>query len=386
MIALLSRLFIRDRENTKSPAVRQAYGILCGAVGIALNLLLFGGKLAAGLISGSIAIMADAFNNLSDAGSSVITLIGFKIAGQKPDSDHPFGHGRFEYISGFLVSLIILLMGVELLRESAVKIIHPEKPAFSPVLLGILIVSILVKGYMFLYNKRLGRKLESAAMAATATDSLSDMLATGVVFLSTLISRFTEFNADGWCGALVGLFICYAGFDAAKDTVSLLLGQAPDPEFVRQVRDIVSAHREILGIHDLIVHNYGPGRVLISLHAEVSAQGSLLELHEVIDAAEHELRDALNCQAVIHLDPVCVGDEETERLKNLIETILGEIDPSLTMHDFHIAAKPDGTTLVFDVVTPYGFRLPDPELVALIAGRVKAGHPDYSVSVDVDKR
>lgn len=385
MVTLLSKMLIKNRENVKDPKVRQAYGILCGAVGIALNLLLFGGKFAAGLISGSIAIMADAFNNLSDAGSSVITLIGFKIAGQKPDSDHPFGHGRFEYISGFLVSVIILLMGVELLRSSVLKIIHPEEPAFSPVVLGILIASILVKGYMFLYNRRLGRKLNSAAMTATATDSLSDMLATAVVFISTLVSRFTDFNADGWCGVLVGLFICYAGFSAAKDTVSLLLGQAPEPEFVQQVKDIVAAHREVLGIHDLIVHNYGPGRVLISLHAEVSADGSILALHEVIDTIEHELRNTLNCQAVIHMDPVCVGDAETERLKKLVKKILAEIDPSLTMHDFRIVAGPTRTNLIFDVVTPYDFRLSDAELVALIGKKVKAENPGYFVVVDVDK-
>ncbi|MCM1193258.1 MAG: cation diffusion facilitator family transporter [Butyrivibrio sp.] len=385
MVTLLSKFFIRNRENVKDPAVRQAYGILCGAVGIALNLLLFGGKFAAGLISGSIAITADAFNNLSDAGSSVITLIGFKIAGQKPDSDHPFGHGRFEYISGFLVSVIILLMGVELLRGSIVKIIRPEKPVFSPVILGILIVSVLVKGYMFLYNKRLGKKLNSAAMAATATDSLSDMLATAVVFLSTLVSRFTDFNADGWCGILVGLFICYAGFSAARDTVSPLLGQAPDPEFVQQIKDIVAAHKEVLGIHDLIVHNYGPGRVLISLHAEVPADGSIIELHEVIDNIEHELHNTLSCQAVIHMDPVRVGDKETERQKKMVEGILAEIEPALTMHDFHIACDRTHTSLIFDVVTPYGFRLSDTELVELIDRKVKAGHPDYHIAVDVDK-
>ena len=385
MVTLLSKIFIKDRENVSSSAVRQAYGMLCGAVGIALNLLLFGGKFAAGLISGSIAITADAFNNLSDAGSSVITLIGFKMAGQKPDSDHPFGHGRIEYISGFLVSVIILLMGVELLKSSVSKIIHPEELTFSPVILGILIVSILIKGYMFLYNKRLGIKLSSAAMTATATDSLSDMLATTAVLVSTLISRFTGLHADGWCGVLVGLFICYAGFSAARDTVSPLLGQAPDAAFVQQIKDIVTAHGEILGIHDLIVHNYGPGRILISLHAEVSADGDIVTLHEVIDTIEHELRDSLNCQAVIHMDPIRVGDEETERLKKLVKGLLAEIDSSLTMHDFHIVAKPAHTSLIFDVVTPYGFRLSDTELVALIDKKVKSENPNYFIVVDVDK-
>lgn len=385
MITLLSKLFIKDRENIRDQAVRQAYGILCGGVGIALNLLLFGGKLAAGLISGSIAIMADAFNNLSDAASSVITLVGFKVAGQKPDPDHPFGHGRFEYISGFLVSVIILLMGVELLKSSVDKILHPDELALSPVILGILAASVLVKGYMFLYNGRLGKKLDSAAMRAAATDSLSDMLATTVVLVSALLSDFTGLHTDGWCGVLVGLFICYAGFSAARDTVNPLLGQAPDQAFVRQVHDLVTAHREILGVHDLIVHNYGPGRILLSLHAEVPADGELVTLHEVIDSIEHELRDTLGCQAVIHMDPVRQGDEETEHLKQMVVQILAEIDPALSMHDFHIALKQDHTSLIFDVAAPYDFRLPDRELTELIAQRVRAVNPCCRTMVDVDK-
>lgn len=384
MITLLSKLFIRQREDTNDPAVRRAYGVLCGAVGILLNILLFAGKFAAGLISGSIAITADAFNNLSDAGSSVITLVGFRVAGQKPDHDHPFGHGRFEYISGLLVSVVILLMGFELLQSSVSKILHPASLTFSPLISGILILSILVKGYMFFYNKSLGKKLHSAAMTATATDSLSDMLATAVVLISTLISHFASVNVDGWCGILVGLFICYAGYSAAKDTVSPLLGQAPDQEFVQQVNTIVQAHKEVLGIHDLIVHNYGPDRLLISLHAEVSADGNILELHEVIDAIEHELRSTLNCQAVIHMDPVRVGDPETDRLKAMVRDILAEIDPQLTMHDFHITAKPTHTNLIFDVVAPYGFRLTDAELITLIDRKVKEKDPSYYIVVDID--
>ncbi len=384
MITLLSKLFIRQREDTNDPAVRRAYGVLCGAVGILLNILLFAGKFAAGLISGSIAITADAFNNLSDAGSSVITLVGFRVAGQKPDHDHPFGHGRFEYISGLLVSVVILLMGFELLQSSVSKILHPASLTFSPLISGILILSILVKGYMFFYNKSLGKKLHSAAMTATATDSLSDMLATAVVLISTLISHFAAVNVDGWCGILVGLFICYAGYSAAKDTVSPLLGQAPDQEFVQQVNTIVQAHKEVLGIHDLIVHNYGPDRLLISLHAEVSADGNILELHEVIDAIEHELRSTLNCQAVIHMDPVRVGDPETDRLKAMVRDILAEIDPQLTMHDFHITARPTHTNLIFDVVAPYGFRLTDAELITLIDRKVKEKDPSYYIVVDID--
>lgn len=385
MITLLARLFIRDRDNTKSPEVRQAYGMLCGAVGIFLNLCLFAGKFIAGHISNSIAVTADAFNNLSDAGSSIITLIGFKMAGQKPDPDHPFGHGRIEYISGLLVSVIILLMGLELLKSSVTKILRPDELTFSPVILIILLISILVKCYMFLYNRKLGKKLNSSAMLATGTDSLSDTLATTLVLISTLISHFTGLSIDGWCGIAVGLFICYAGLNAARDTVNPLLGQAPDKEFVQQVNNIVMTHEEVIGIHDLIVHNYGPGRVLISLHAEVPADGDILSLHDVIDTIEHELRNTLNCHAVIHMDPVLVGDERTEHLKELVKGYLAEIDGSLTMHDFRIVTGPTHTNLIFDVVTPYDFPLPDAELIALIQEKVKKDNPNYFIVVDVDK-
>ncbi|MCM1542901.1 MAG: cation diffusion facilitator family transporter [Blautia sp.] len=385
MITLLSKIFFHENKDIKSPAARQAYGMLCGAVGIFLNLCLFAGKFFAGLVSHSIAITADAFNNLSDAGSSIITLIGFKMAGQKPDPHHPFGHGRIEYISGLLVAVIILLMGVELLETSVSKILHPEELAFSPLILVILVVSILVKCYMFTYNRTLGKKLDSAAMLATAADSFSDSLATALVLVSTLTAHFTGLAIDGWCGILVGLFICYSGYSAAKDTISPLLGQAPDQAFVKQVNDIVMAHRTILGIHDLIVHNYGPGRTLISLHAEVPADGDLLELHDLIDTIEHELRNTLNCHAVIHMDPVCVGDEETLRLKELVSGYLAEIDERITMHDFRIVAGPTHTNLIFDVVVPYGFPMEDEELTAAISERVRRDNPDYFTVIEVDQ-
>ena len=386
MIALLSRLFIKDASNVQQPSVRQAYGVLCGAVGIFLNLCLFAGKFIAGALSNSIAITADAFNNLSDAGSSIITLIGFRMAGQKPDPDHPFGHGRIEYISGLLVSILIILMGFELLKSSFTKIIHPEDLAFSPVIIVILAVSILVKCYMYLYNRRIGKKINSAAMSATAADSLSDSIATAVVLVSTLTAHFSGLAIDGWCGLAVGLFICYSGFNAAKDTISPLLGQAPDKEFVQQVNDIVMAHEGILGIHDLIVHNYGPGRVLISLHAEVPADGNILTLHDMIDTVEHELRSTLSCHAVIHMDPICVNDEETERLKELVKGYLWEISAALTMHDFRIVTGPTHTNLIFDVVTPYDFTMPDEDLIKLINDKIHAGNSRYFAVIDVDKQ
>ena len=386
MISLLARLFIKNHQDTKNPNVRQTYGILCGALGIGLNLLLFAGKFAAGFFSHSIAVTADAFNNLSDAGSSIITLIGFRMAGQKPDPDHPFGHGRIEYISGLLVAVIILLMGFELIQGSAAKILRPEDLTFSPAVLIILAVSILVKCYMFLYNCRLGKRLDSAAMLATAADSLSDALATTLVLAATLTAHFTGLHIDGWCGVLVGLFICWTGFNAAKDTISPLLGQAPDKEFVRQVNEIVMSHQNVLGIHDLIVHNYGPGRILISLHAEVPADGDILTLHDMIDRIEHQLRDALDCHAVIHMDPVCVNDQETNRLKSLVLGYLEEISPRLTMHDFRIVAGPTHTNLIFDVAAPYDFPLQDSELIQAINQRIQQENPGFCAVIEVDKQ
>ena len=386
MISLLARLFIKNHQDTKNPNVRQTYGILCGALGIGLNLLLFAGKFAAGFFSHSIAVTADAFNNLSDAGSSIITLIGFRMAGQKPDPDHPFGHGRIEYISGLLVAVIILLMGFELIQGSAAKILRPEDLTFSPAVLIILAVSILVKCYMYLYNCRLGKRLDSAAMLATAADSLSDALATTLVLAATLTAHFTGLHIDGWCGVLVGLFICWTGFNAAKDTISPLLGQAPDKEFVRQVNEIVMSHQNVLGIHDLIVHNYGPGRILISLHAEVPADGDILTLHDMIDRIEHQLRDALDCHAVIHMDPVCVNDQETNRLKSLVLGYLEEISPRLTMHDFRIVAGPTHTNLIFDVAAPYDFPLQDSELIQAINQRIQQENPGFCAVIEVDKQ
>ncbi len=393
MVHILAKLFIKNRRDVTTPAVRQAYGILCGALGIALNLLLFGGKFLAGFLSGSIAITADAFNNLSDAGSSIITLVGFRMAGQKPDSDHPFGHGRIEYISGLLVSVVILVMAFELIKSSVSKIFNPEPLQFSPVILVILLASILVKFYMYYYNRSIGRKIVSAAMTATATDSLSDTLATSVVLICTLISHFTQISIDGYCGVLVGLFICYAGFNAAKDTISPLLGQAPDPELVHEIYDIVMAHDGVLGVHDLLVHNYGPGRLIISLHAEVPADGDILTMHDMIDVIEHELRNTLHCSAVIHMDPVCVNDEETNALKQEVKMYLKEIITSLpekeqqhaSIHDFRLVKGPTHTNVIFDVLVPYGFKLSDSELIGAITEKIQTNHPNYFTVIEVDK-
>lgn len=384
MITLLAKIFIKETEDKAK--IRQSYGMLCGIVGIVLNILLFAGKFLAGTISNSIAITADAFNNLSDAGSSFVTLVGFKLAGAKPDPEHPFGHGRIEYISGLVVSAAILLMAYELIRDSIQKILHPSDTEFSVLIVVILAVSILVKLYMSLYNNNIGKKLDSAAMRATATDSLSDTCATTVVLIATLVGHFAKVSIDGYCGVLVGAFILYAGVNAAKETLNPLLGQPPEQEFVDRIEEIVMAHAPICGIHDLVVHDYGPGRQMISLHAEVPAEGDILELHDVIDNAEVELREKLGCEATIHMDPVVTQDENVGRLKAVAAEVVKSIDEIITMHDFRVVAGPTHTNLIFDIVVPFQFHISDEELTQRIKGKIreKLGENHYVV-LQIDK-
>ena len=353
-------------------------------MGIGLNLLLFVGKLFAGTISGSIAITADAFNNLSDAGSSLVTLLGFRLAGRKPDPEHPFGHGRMEYISGLAVAGLILLMGVELGKSSLKKILSPEEIVSSPLVLAILTVSVAVKLYMFYYNRSIGRKIKSAAMSATATDSLSDAVSTTAVLIATLVGQFTGLNIDGWVGLLVALFILFSAYKAAKETLSPLLGQTPDPEFVDRIEQIVLSYPEVLNIHDLIVHDYGPGRMMISLHAEVSADGDLLQLHDVIDNAEHRLKKELGCMAVIHMDPIITNDAHTDALRMAVAEKVKSIDPRLTIHDFRTVPGSTHTNLIFDVVVPYDVKLTADEVRRRIEALVKELDENYFAVVQID--
>ncbi len=384
MIEFLARVFIRGRESLSPSALRQAYGQLCGAVGIGLNLLLFAVKFFAGSVSGSIAITADAFNNLSDAGSSLVTLLGFRLAGRKPDPEHPFGHGRMEYISGLVVAGLILLMGVELGKSSIGKILHPEEVTSSPLVLGILAVSIGVKLYMFYYNRAVGKKLRSAAMSATAADSLSDAVSTGAVLAATLVGQFTGLMIDGWVGLLVALFILFSAYKAAQDTLSPLLGQTPEPEFVEHIEQIALSYPEVQNVHDLIVHDYGPGRVMISLHAEVPASGDLLQLHDVIDNIEHRLQKELGCIAVIHMDPIVTDDPETLRLHMAVAEKVKTIDPQLTIHDFRIVPGPTHTNLIFDTVVPYGVKLDRDQVQKRICALVQELGEQYFAVVQID--
>ena len=385
MTDFLVRHFVRDYQQVQDPAVRERYGVLSGGVGIFLNLLLSLGKFFAGVVTGSIAVTADAFNNLSDAGSSVVTLVGFKLAGQKADDGHPFGHGRIEYLAGLLVSLLILMVGVELGKTSIEKILQPEEVAFSLLSVGILICSILVKLWMSLFNRKLGRRIHSAAMQATATDSLSDVVATSAVLAGTLIGHFAHVSIDGWIGVVVAVFILRAGWGAAKDTLNPLLGPAPDPELVKAIQQLVLSHEQVVGMHDLVIHDYGPGRRMCSFHAEVPEGNDIMEAHDAIDHIEREIQEKFGIETTAHMDPIATGDSEVTRLRDQMRDLVREIDPDISIHDFRLTRGPRHTNLIFDVVVPHRCRLNDEEIrkrVTQAAGQVV---PDCYVVLQLDR-
>lgn len=385
MITLLARLFIKDRDKVADAAVRRAYGMLCSLTGIGLNVLLFLGKYLAGRLSGSIAMTADAFNNLSDAGSSVITLLGFRMAAKKPDPGHPFGHGRIEYLSGVAVSIIIIVVGVQLGLESIDKIMNPQPVDAGLLPMLVLVASICVKGYMFAYNRGIGRKINSPGMAATAMDSLSDSIATSVVLISMLLSRFAGVNADGWGGIAVACFIIFSGFKAAKETLSPLLGNPPDPQLVHDITSIVFSHSEVMNVHDLIVHDYGPGRLMVSLHAEVPGNGNIYALHDTIDTIEYELSSKLGCDAVIHMDPVSPDGTKTAHMRDELAEAAKSIDPRLSIHDFRIVDGPTHTNVIFDAVLPNDSKLTEEEAVAQLETLVHSLWQNSHPKVHIDR-
>ncbi len=353
-------------------------------MGILLNLLLSGGKFVAGVLTGSIAITADAFNNLSDAGSSVVTLVGFQMSAKRADSDHPFGHGRIEYLSGLAVAVAIIVVGLELGKSSIEKLLHPAAVSFSWLSIGILGVSILVKLWMFRFNKTLSQRIDSAAMAATATDSLSDVVATSAVLAGTLVGHFAQVHIDGWVGILVAVFILRAGWGAAKDTLDPLLGQSPSAELVRGIQDMVLARPEIVGMHDLVVHDYGPGRCMASLHAEVPKDADIMAIHDIIDNLERELHKQFGIEAVIHMDPIAVNDPRINALKAQVLALVQGIDQEMSIHDFRMTAGPEHTNLIFDVVVPVHCRLEDEQVQEAVAAAVQAMEGNYYAVVSVD--
>lgn len=351
----LCRRFVKDSDNIDDPKVRFAYGRLAGIVGIVCNLLLCGFKLLAGILAGSLAMIADAFNNLSDAGSAIVTLIGFKLAGAPPDKDHPFGHGRMEYLSAMGVAVLIIIAGFELATSAIDKMIHPSAPSFSLVSTIILAVSILVKLWMALFNRRIGKKIRSDALCAAGLDSRNDVICTSVVLISSVLGLWIPISIDGYVGMAVALFVIWSGFTVIRDTVSPLLGQAPDPELVQNIQQTVLSHEGVVGIHDLIVHDYGPGRVMVSLHAEVPVDQSISKSHDIIDNIEMELQEKFNILSCIHMDPIDADNPETQRLKALTIRLMNEVDERLTLHDFRVVTGDSHTNLLFDLVVPHGY-------------------------------
>ena len=382
MIQALIRRWLAGRDPG-APEVRQKCGTYAGVVGILLNALLCLGKLAAGALTGSVAMIADAFNNLSDAASSIITLIGFRLAGQAADEEHPFGHGRMEYLAGLIVSIAILLMGLELGKSSIEKLLHPEELNFSWLAVAILAASVLVKLWMHRFNRALGKAISSQTMEATAADSLSDSAATAVVLAATLIGHYFHLQIDGLAGLLVAAFILKTGWEAAKDTLDPQLGRPMDPELAEDIDKLVVSHRNILGIHDLVYHDYGPGRAMMSFHAEVPADADLLEMHDIIDHIERELKEKHHIETVIHMDPI-VNDERTAALRAQVEELAHEIDPVLSIHDLRITAGPYHTNVLFDVMVPYGFRLNDGQVRGELSRRIKGLSEKYTAVIQVD--
>ena len=385
MIQFLVKRFIPEYENVTDPRVRSQYGVFGGMVGIICNIFLFLVKFIAGAATGAVSVMADAFNNLSDAGSSVVTLIGFKMAGKPADPDHPYGHGRIEYLSGLFISVAILLMGAELLKSSVDKILHPEQIEVTLFSVFVLVLAILLKFWMAHFNRTLGERISSEAMRATAADSMSDCVATTAVLLGMIICRLTSWNVDGYMGVLVSVFVLKAGFDSAKETVQPLLGTAPDPELVAEIEKFVLKNEMVLGIHDLAVHDYGPGRLMVSLHAEVDGSKNVMDIHEAIDLIEHEMNEKFQCETTIHMDPIAIDDKDVNEAKEAVRKIVEDMNSEWRFHDFRMVKGVNNSNLVFDLVVPAD-QLKDAEKIGTwLSERIHKEYPGYTAVIKVEQ-
>lgn len=386
MTEFFLKLFIKDYRNTVNPAVHSAIGKLAGFTGIVCNILLFLGKLIAGLVICSVSVIADAVNNLSDASSSLVTLLGFRLAQRPADKDHPYGHARYEYLSGLAVSAIILLLGAELAKSSADKIIHPVSVEFSVITFAVLLISILIKLWMAHFYASLGKRIESVTLRAASLDSRNDVIATTAVLIGALVSNFANLNIDGYMGMAVAFFILYSGINIARETISPLLGKQAESELIENISKVVLSNEKILGIHDLLVHDYGPGQCFASVHAELSADEEPLICHDIIDKIECDVLEKLNVHLVVHYDPVSVNDSEWIELKNCVEAIINKISPELSMHDFHIVRESNNTKLVFDLAVPYSMSNQYQELKQKIDDSLLSEGKDYTTVIRFDRK
>lgn len=385
MIQFLVKRFVPEYENVTDPKVRSRYGTLGGMVGIFCNVFLFLVKFIAGAATGAVSVRADAFNNLSDAGSSVVTLIGFKMAEKPADPDHPYGHGRIEYLSGLFISAAILLMGLELLKSSVDKILHPEEIEVTLFSVCVLILAILLKFWMAHFNRTLGNRISSETMKATAADSMSDCVATTAVLLGMIFCHFTSWNIDGYVGVLVSAFVLKAGYESAKETVQPLLGAAPDPEMVSEMEQFVLSNEMVLGIHDLVVHDYGPGRLMVSLHAEVDGSKNVMDIHEEIDRIEHEMNRKFKCETTIHMDPIVIDDAEANEARDVVQKIIEDMNPEWRFHDFRMVKGVNNSNLVFDLVIP-AEQLKDAEKIGMrLTERIHKEYPKYTAVIKVEQ-
>lgn len=379
--------FIKNNEDVKNPTVRNAYGTLGGVIGIIINFLLFLIKFFVGILVGSIAISADAFNNLSDAGSSVITIIGFKMANKPADAEHPFGHGRIEYLSALLVAFLVMLVGVQFVKSSIERVLNPTTVTFDLVPFILLIISIGFKVWLSTFNKFIGDTINSSALKASATDALGDVFTSSTVIISFLLAKFTTLPLDGYIGIFVALAILYAGFGLVKKTLNPLLGEAPDPELVNALCEKVLSYPLISGVHDLIIHNYGPGRIIASLHAEVPSDKDIMEIHNVIDMAEREVSRDLNIHLVIHMDPICLITDEIRETWGYVETVLRKYPEIKSMHDFRIVGEGDSKNLIFDIVVSpslSGRRKEEETMLKNIKDAIHKEHPQYNCVITID--
>lgn len=385
MTKLLIRLFVKDYENVRDLKVRSGYGKMAGWVGIFCNILLFICKFLIGMISGSVSISADAINNLSDASSNIISLLGFKMGSKPADRDHPYGHARYEYLAGLFVAVLIMVIGVELLGTSIQKVRNPEPVQFSWIMVGILIGSILVKLWMAVFNRKVGKTISSDTLIATAADSRNDVIATGAVLVATLISHFANMNLDGWMGIGVALFIIYSGFGLVKDTLDPLLGQAPDPALVEMIQKKVMSYEGVLGTHDLMVHDYGPGRLFASVHVEMAAEDDVLKCHDIIDNIEKDFLENDNLNMVIHYDPIVTSDEAVGDLRKWLGEQVKTIDKEMTIHDLRMVPGETHTNLIFDCVVPFEVKLTDAEVKQRIQSLVSQEYLNYMCVITIDR-